>query len=298
MEIKKLRVFRTVVDAGGLTRAAALLEVTPGTVSKALRQLEQQVGQTLFVKVGRSLELSAQGRSLYAGSERLFVEYDRLLESLEAESSDDKPLRLASFEPFTTHTLGAVAARGLADIPLHVLELGVGEIERAVADFEVDLGITYVPRPDRDLEFRSIARTEFGVFCRRDAFLDTSFAELPFAVPVTAIRGAVTEQLTVDSWPPDRRRRVLDRLTSMESALELARRGRCAVFLPTFIAALHNRSVKPRLALRRVAAPSRFPVVRRVVYGVHVPSRGQDPRLLRFVAALAEVIERAEAQLD
>lgn len=298
MEIRKLRVFRAVVDAGGLTRAATLLGVTPGTVSKTLRQLEQQVGQVLFVRAGRSLELSSEGRALYAGSEPLLLEYERLLQSLEVEAVGPRALRLASFEPFTTHTLGALLAEADDLPPVHVQELGVGDVEQAVAAFEADLGVTYVPQPVRDLQMRVVTRIEFGVFGRRDAFADTPFAQLPFAVPVTTIRGPVTEQTTVDSWPPDRRRHVGVRLTSMESALELARRGRCVVFLPTFVAGLHNRTVRPRFALERFVPPGRFASVRRRVYSVFVASRGDDPRLRCFEQALAVTIERGAALVE
>ena len=47
-----------------LTRAAAELNVTPGAVSKHIKQLEADIGAQLFVRLHRSLGLTAEGTAL------------------------------------------------------------------------------------------------------------------------------------------------------------------------------------------------------------------------------------------
>jgi LysR family transcriptional regulator, glycine cleavage system transcriptional activator len=47
-----------------LTRAAAELNVTPGAVSKHIKQLEADIGAQLFVRLHRSLNLTAEGTAL------------------------------------------------------------------------------------------------------------------------------------------------------------------------------------------------------------------------------------------
>ena len=62
-----LRVLDAVCRAGGVSRAAEQLHVTPGAVSQQLKQLESALGVPLFVKAGRVLSsclscwLTAQG---------------------------------------------------------------------------------------------------------------------------------------------------------------------------------------------------------------------------------------------
>ena len=46
------------------TAAAAELNVTPGAVSKQIKLLETEVGSKLFVRLHRSLELTAEGAAL------------------------------------------------------------------------------------------------------------------------------------------------------------------------------------------------------------------------------------------
>jgi len=59
-----LRVFDAVCKAGGVRRAATLLNVTPGAVSQQIHQLESALGVTLFRKSGREIELTEMGRDL------------------------------------------------------------------------------------------------------------------------------------------------------------------------------------------------------------------------------------------
>ena len=285
MEIKLLRYFRAVVETGSLTKATSLLHITPGALSKSVHKLEDESGKTLFSRAGRSLALTEQGQALYLSSERLVEEHRRLLKSLDASEPTSAPtLRIASFEVFTTHCLGAIARALRPELALHVLELRVGDIERAVAEGESDFGITYAPFPSRELHHQKLGRTEFGIFTKRGAFRNTPFAEIPFAIPIVPLEPVPAELLGIDSWPYEKVPRLVKyRLTSLESALELARRGQCAVFIPIFIAALHNRTVKRDTQLQRLSNPKRMsPVWQRVYLVTRVEDRGSP--LARDVA--------------
>ena len=83
MEMKRLRLFRAVVEAGGVTRAAELMHVTPGTISKAVRQIESELGHVLFRREGRRLVVNAAGDRLYRESAQLIDEHARVERCLE-----------------------------------------------------------------------------------------------------------------------------------------------------------------------------------------------------------------------
>ncbi len=292
MEIRRLRVFRTIVETGTVSRAAELLHVTPGALSKTVRQLEQEVGRTLFHRTGRRLRLTEEGLLLYRESAQLIEEYARVLQRLDAAPEQRDPtLRLATFEVFSTHFLAGLFAAGLAEQPLQVLDLRIGEMERAVAAREADVGITYVPVPRRGLEFVSVASIEFGIFVRRDAFADVAFEALPFAIPAARLDHALSDVLGIDCWPYERiPRHVRYRLTSLESALQLCRQGRCAVFLPTFVAGFHNAHHPRRYQLSRRAAPHGL---RRVTRKVHVFFRRDERARAQPLIDLVEAALRS-----
>ena len=63
MQIYPLLYFKTVAETGNLTRAAEQLRISPPALSNALKRLEQDLGITLFDRVGRNLVLNAYGEA-------------------------------------------------------------------------------------------------------------------------------------------------------------------------------------------------------------------------------------------
>ena len=293
MEIKRLRHFRTVVEAGGLTQAAALLHITAGALSKSIQLLETETGQLLFDRSARRLQLTDAGSRLYHESNALMAEHARILRAMGTPSKHTDPgLRIASFEVFTTHLLGAVIDAGFAADMLHVLELPVRRICAAVAEREADLGITYAPFPRQGLGFREIGTARFHAYKRRGAFRDVAFEDLPFAVPTTSVEGSTAGLLGIDSWPYARvARYVKFELTSLESALVLARSGHCAVFLPSFLAVAVNTSAARRMALEAIEPPRKLGRVEQPIYAVTRSSHPKTPQSAAFLDKLIPLLK-------
>ena len=64
IDLEALKIFRTVVDEGGVIRAANKLNRVQSNVTTRIRQLEDHLGTRLFRREGRSLRLSAEGHTL------------------------------------------------------------------------------------------------------------------------------------------------------------------------------------------------------------------------------------------
>src|SRR6202043_1578951 len=71
IDLESLKIFRTVVDEGGVVRAANKLNRVQSNVTKRIRQLEEHLGTRLFRREGRSIRLSAEGYTLLTYSDRL-----------------------------------------------------------------------------------------------------------------------------------------------------------------------------------------------------------------------------------
>ena len=81
VNLELYRVFYTVAKCGSLTRAAEELYISQPAVSQSVKQLENQLGVTLFNRTHRGMELSAQGGKI------IFPEVERALQLLnEAET--------------------------------------------------------------------------------------------------------------------------------------------------------------------------------------------------------------------
>lgn len=71
MEIRVLRYFLAVAREGSVTRAARALHLTQPTLSRQIRELEEELGQTLFSRVGRELSLTREGLLLRQRAEEI-----------------------------------------------------------------------------------------------------------------------------------------------------------------------------------------------------------------------------------
>ncbi len=86
MELADLLIFRTVVEAGGVTRAAERLHRVQSNVTTRVRQLEEKLGVSLFVRHGKRLHLSPAGQVLLDYADRLLALADEAREAVRDDS--------------------------------------------------------------------------------------------------------------------------------------------------------------------------------------------------------------------
>lgn len=79
MELRTLRYLIAVERAGSVTAASALVHVTQPSLSRQLRQLERDLGVTLFTRDEGPLRLSAAGREFLPVAARLVAQADEAL---------------------------------------------------------------------------------------------------------------------------------------------------------------------------------------------------------------------------
>ncbi len=78
LEFRHLRSVKAIHDAGGLARAADVLNITQSALSHQIKGLEDQVGLDLFVRRTKPLKLSAAGMKLLRLAERILPEVETL----------------------------------------------------------------------------------------------------------------------------------------------------------------------------------------------------------------------------
>ncbi|MFT7058386.1 MAG: DNA-binding transcriptional LysR family regulator, partial [Pseudorhodobacter sp.] len=61
LDTSALRAVVAVADAGGVTRAAGLLNLTQSAVSMQIRRLEESLGVSLFTRAARRMKPSSEG---------------------------------------------------------------------------------------------------------------------------------------------------------------------------------------------------------------------------------------------
>src|SRR5260221_14445485 len=71
MDLSDLHICRSVVEAGGVTRAAEKLNRVQSNVTTRVRQLESELGVDLFGREGKRLHVSPAGKPLVDFASRL-----------------------------------------------------------------------------------------------------------------------------------------------------------------------------------------------------------------------------------
>lgn len=71
MELRQVRYFLTVVDAGSISEGARRLHISQPPLSLAMRQLEEELGTRLFVRGHSHLTLTEAGRAFYQKGQNL-----------------------------------------------------------------------------------------------------------------------------------------------------------------------------------------------------------------------------------
>ena len=143
LDLAHLRSFLAIVRYGGYHRAAEALHLTQPAVSRHMRKLEADLGQALFTRRGRGVELTTFGERAAAELGDVLAAHDRALARLQ-RSGDAGPFVLGTIEnlvdPFLPDLLAA-ARDELGDRPLQlrvdrsfelIARLKRGELDAAI----------------------------------------------------------------------------------------------------------------------------------------------------------------------
>jgi LysR family transcriptional activator of nhaA len=92
-----LHYFWAVAKEGNLTRAATHLHVSQSALSAQIRQLEDQLGQPLFARIGRTLQLTEAGQLALGYAESIFASGNELMAVLrEGRREERQVLRIGA----------------------------------------------------------------------------------------------------------------------------------------------------------------------------------------------------------
>ncbi|MDF3932091.1 LysR substrate-binding domain-containing protein [Pseudomonas citronellolis] len=131
MDLSSLEIFRCVAEEQSVTRAAARLQRVQSNVTTRIRQLEDDLGVALFLRDGKRMALTDQGRDFLAYAEKLLAlaaEARQSLHPLEAAGS----LRLGSMESTAASRLPGPLARFHRAHPQVQLEVSTGTSQALV----------------------------------------------------------------------------------------------------------------------------------------------------------------------
>jgi DNA-binding transcriptional LysR family regulator len=163
MDLAELTVFLTVAKEGSFSRAAERLYRTQPAVSLAIRKLEEDLGQPLFVRGARPIRLTDAGTLLREYAERLLNLRDEVKKGLlELEGLKRGELSLGVNESSIHALLPALAKYREVHpgVQVRVHRMFSRDIPHEVVNYRLDLGaVSFVPR-DTQLQSTEILKDE------------------------------------------------------------------------------------------------------------------------------------------
>jgi DNA-binding transcriptional LysR family regulator len=147
MQIRLLRYFVALAREEHFARAAAACNVTQPTLSAGIATLEDQLGKRLVMRERRYIGLTPEGAAMLPWAQQLLGVHDGLLHAVESRRG---PLRgearlgaIPASMPVVGHVVAAMCTAH-PDLSVSVTTQTSREIERALAGFELDAGLTYL----------------------------------------------------------------------------------------------------------------------------------------------------------
>lgn len=158
MEIRQIIYFLEVAKAGTFSAAAKTLYISQPALSKAVKNLEQELGTKLFVQVDNKTTLTDVGRVLYDKSQVLIDNYNALIDAVGEVADKNRgwirigiPYGLGSM---LFYRLVSDFSERYPNVEIIVSGHGSRYIRELVAESKVDIGITIIP-PEIDSRLKS-----------------------------------------------------------------------------------------------------------------------------------------------
>lgn len=147
MELRQLKYFVALADAGSMSRASTLLSVAQPAISRQLRSLEEEVGLSLFTRTGRGVELTDAGRVLLERAAPIIENVNDLVEEvrgLQGVVSGKVRVGLPPTESqFFAAPLVLRINKKYPNVSLQIIEAFSGDVNEWLATGRIDLALFY-----------------------------------------------------------------------------------------------------------------------------------------------------------
>ncbi|WP_214409099.1 LysR family transcriptional regulator [Sphaerisporangium fuscum] len=271
MNLQQLRYVVATAEHRTMTDAARSLYIAQPALSRAIRDLERELGMTLFARSGRGVVVTAQGRRVVKlAKEALDAVHE--IEALATQThSGGGELRVASPPSLEAGLAGRLLPAYVAEHPGVRVQIvrcdGRDGVVNAIREQRADVGLTDLPVP-ADLVSHPVERQEI-------VLVSPPGLDLPESVPMTRLNG-----LRLVLPPPgSARRKEFDQLFATFGvrpvvAVEADERGGWLATARTASASvLWHRGTSDQAVRAGLVVRSFDPPLRRVVAVVHTRRR-------------------------
>lgn len=257
MEIFELRYFLAVAQVENVNLAAKVIHVSPGSLSKAISRLEQELQTQLFFRVGRGIKLTPEGKLLKVKAAKIVGLEEDVRYELKGKDSGGLNIYISSEEVLQT-TFGLELISNIKKkLPLAKAHFLIREEAKAIEQVrEGESHLAFVTRDTpKDLKSKTIAKVNFQTcaskkhpllkkYNSKKAIDISELLEFPFVSPDTAILGRIVNSSSNDGWRDDKfPRKIQYKVCGLKLMENLIQSGEALGHLPDYF--IKNSGLTP-----------------------------------------------------
>jgi DNA-binding transcriptional LysR family regulator len=257
MDIRPLRAFVEVVRQGGFSRAAKSVFTTQSSVSKAVKQLEDELGLALLDRAGHRATLTEAGEVVYRRALVVLAELDDLTAELDEVRGLARGVLRLGLPMVGSSTLFAplfaLYRSRYPGVDIRLVEHGSKRLEELLLAGEVDLGALLLP-VDKRFEWQEVRLEPIDALIHADHPLAArgsvglaDLAELDFILfgQEFALNPIILEACQRSGFTPN----IVARSSQIDFIIELVAARLGVGFLPRMIAGSNGNPAIRRLAV-------------------------------------------------
>jgi DNA-binding transcriptional LysR family regulator len=173
MELRVLRYFQAVVAELNISRAAARLHVSQPTISRQLKDLEDELGVTLFERNGRHIQLTSSGEYFATQANQIIALADKTLANINTAKQISGTVELGSAEARSFLTIAhsiKKLQRHYPKIKTNVISSNANQIRTNLKSGNFDFGVVMEPTDKHDLNFIQLpGESRWGLLVPRNS---------------------------------------------------------------------------------------------------------------------------------
>ena len=252
LELRQLKYFVKVAETLNFSEAAKALAVTQSTLSQQIKQLEEELGEPLFIRSSHSVSLTAAGTDILANARQAIYEANQCAERIkDLDRLACGSLNIGvtySFSPILTETL-LTFMKMYPKIRLNIFYKPMNELMELLKERTVDFALAFKPsQPVEGVESHMLFQNNLSVIvathhtlASRDRITVKELSEYDLALPSKGLQARNAFDAIVAPYLAGAHIRI--ELNEVNILLELLRQSSMASVLAE--ATIHNeRGVK------------------------------------------------------
>lgn len=246
VDIKRLRIFMTIVECGGFIQAQNELGLSASTISVRISELEDKLGLRLCQRGRGGFFMTPEGDAVYRACQSLVVAHESFNTAIgSAKGMISGELRLGVidnviFDPDLPVSRALAHIYNQADnLEISLYTMAPSDLERAVLDQRLHLAIGVFYQKISGLDYRTLCHERLVLYCGNEHFLfessdnlihedelmACSFVERTYGQTISRLNNPIPLKVAAYS-------------SSLEATALLILSGRYIGFLPQYYAGL------------------------------------------------------------